>query len=189
MSYMAAGGPRDRHPSSYYAAITTPLPAFPAFRGQAQADLCVVGGGLTGLSTAFHAARAGQTVILLEAARIGWGASGRNGGQVGTGFNWDPSDLEARLGAHVARALWREAEEAKSNIKSLIAQFAPEADFRPGALARFLLDHVLEGEKPNYVVDWVLIPAVKEYAPLWLTEKARRNWDGTVFEHPVSRGS
>lgn len=63
------------------------------------------------------------------------------------------------------------------------------ADFRPGVLARFLLDHVLEGEKPNYVVDWFLMPAVKDYAPLWLTEKARRNWDGTVFEHPMSRGS
>ena len=63
------------------------------------------------------------------------------------------------------------------------------ADFRPGMLPRFLLDHVLEGEKPNYVVDWVLMPAVKDYAGLWLTEEARRIWDGTVFEHPFSRGS
>ncbi len=62
-------------------------------------------------------------------------------------------------------------------------------DFRPGVLARFLLEHVLEGEKPNYVVDWFLMPAVKDYGALWLTEKARRNWDGTLLEHPISRGS
>lgn len=63
------------------------------------------------------------------------------------------------------------------------------SDFRPGILAKFLLDHVLDGEKPNYVVDWILMPAVKDYAGLWLTEDARRRWDGTVFDHPVSRGS
>jgi hypothetical protein len=63
------------------------------------------------------------------------------------------------------------------------------SDFRPGILAKFLLDHVLDGEKPNYVVDWVLMPAVKDYAGLWLTEDARRRWDGTVVDHPVSRGS
>jgi len=63
------------------------------------------------------------------------------------------------------------------------------ADFRAGILVKFLLDHVLEGEKPNYVVDWVLMPAVKDYAALWLTEEARQRWDGTVFEHPVSRGA
>jgi hypothetical protein len=63
------------------------------------------------------------------------------------------------------------------------------ADFRPGMLARFLLGHVLEGEQPNYVVDWILIPAVKDYAGLWLTDEAWRKWDGAVFEHPVSRGS
>lgn len=62
-------------------------------------------------------------------------------------------------------------------------------DFRPGVLSKFLLDHVLEGEKPNYVVDWVLMPAVKDYAGLWLTEEARQRWDGTIFEHPVSRRS
>ena len=62
-------------------------------------------------------------------------------------------------------------------------------DFRPGILAKFLLDHVLNGEKPNYVVDWILMPAVKDYAGLWLVEDARRRWDGMVFDHPVSRGS
>ena len=59
----------------------------------------------------------------------------------------------------------------------------------PAIMVKFLLDHVLEGEKPNYVVDWVLMPAVKDYAALWLTEEARQRWDGTVFEHPVSRGA
>jgi hypothetical protein len=63
------------------------------------------------------------------------------------------------------------------------------SDFRAGILVKFLFDHVLEGEKPNYVVDWVLMPAVKDYAALWLTEEARQRWDGTIFEHPVSHGA
>ena len=65
------------------------LAAFPALEGEIEADVCVIGGGYTGLSAALHLRKKGYDVVLLEAERIGWGASGRNGGHVGTGQRAD----------------------------------------------------------------------------------------------------
>ncbi|MCL4672183.1 MAG: FAD-dependent oxidoreductase, partial [Sphingomonadaceae bacterium] len=70
------------HAPSYYAATANPAPRHAALAGEVSADVVVVGGGFTGLSAALSAAEAGYSVVLLEAKRIGWGASGRNGGQV-----------------------------------------------------------------------------------------------------------
>lgn len=134
MSWLHANGSLGAHPESYYAAITAPLPHFDPLSGQAGTELCVVGGGITGLSAALHAAEAGMDVIVLEAARFGWGASGRNGGQVGSGFNWDQVKLASKLGTETAQALWAQAEEAKALTRDLIEAFAPEADFRPGII-------------------------------------------------------
>jgi gamma-glutamylputrescine oxidase len=86
-----------------------------------------------------------MSVRVLEAHRVGWGASGRNGGQVGSGLNWTQDRLEAWLGED-ARALWDLAEDAKSLTKRLIAEHAPEADFRPGILSAC----VTEAELPDY---------------------------------------
>ena len=79
------------------------LPPFPPLAGEARADVCVVGGGYTGLSAALHLAEAGLDVVLLEAQRVGWGASGRNGGQVGSGQRRDQDWLEARARARDGR--------------------------------------------------------------------------------------
>ena len=68
------------YPPSLYAATRAPLPAFPQQRGEARADVVVVGAGYTGLSAALHLAEAGFSVMVLEAHRVGFGASGRNGG-------------------------------------------------------------------------------------------------------------
>ena len=68
---------------------------------------------MAGLSAALHLAEAGMRVVLVEARRVGWGASGRNGGQVGSGQRRDQDWLEARFGMVRARALWEMAEEAK----------------------------------------------------------------------------
>lgn len=153
MSWLHANGPLDQHPDSYYAAITPPLAPLPALRGRTEADLCIIGGGLTGLSAAYHAARAGLSVVLLEAARLGWGASGRNGGQVGSGFNWSPQKLAARLGADAARALWDEAQDAKSLVRGLIADHAPEAAYRPGVIHACLDTADLAKERAE--ADWL----------------------------------
>ncbi|MEM7641769.1 MAG: FAD-binding oxidoreductase [Pseudomonadota bacterium] len=134
MSWLHANGDRGVWPRTYYAAgVDFPDP-FPPLRGEAEADLCVVGAGITGLSAALHAARAGMSVIVLEAQRVGWGASGRNGGQIGSGFNWDQEDLETRLGEAAAHGLWDLAEEAKALTKALISELAPAAGLREGIL-------------------------------------------------------
>jgi gamma-glutamylputrescine oxidase len=112
-----------------------PLPdPRPPLDGDAEADLCVIGGGITGLSAALHGARAGMSVVLLEAQRLGWGASGRNGGQVGTGFNRSLRWLEARLGSRDGRAAWDLSREAGELTRALLAAHAPEADYRAGVL-------------------------------------------------------
>ena len=91
----------------------------------------MVGGGYTGLSAALHLAEAGMRVVLLEAQRVGWGASGRNGGQVGSGQRRDQDWLEARFGEARARALWDMAEEAKALVRALVARHGDR--LRPAA--------------------------------------------------------
>ena len=85
------------HAPSYYAASANPFPAQPRLAGEEQADVVVVGGGFTGLSAALHAAEAGYSVVLLEAQRIGWGASGRSGGQMIPGLRWGLDELISEL--------------------------------------------------------------------------------------------
>ena len=120
------------HPNSWYAATADIPPERPALRGQIKADVCIIGAGFTGLMAALELAEAGMEVVVLDAHRAGWGASGRNGGQVGSGFNKDQRWLAAKLGKGVAKALWDMTEEAKDTLKSRLAAHAPEARFRPG---------------------------------------------------------
>lgn len=90
---------RRRMPPTLWAATAPPPPPTTALVGEVRADLCIVGGGYTGLSAALHAAEAGLSVVLLEAAEIGWGASGRNNGQViPTLSRLDPDGIVAALG-------------------------------------------------------------------------------------------
>jgi gamma-glutamylputrescine oxidase len=122
------------YPPSWYAASTAHLAPFPPLEGTTKADVCVVGAGYTGLSAALHLAQAGLDVVVLEAQRVGWGASGRNGGQLGSGQRRDQEWLEARLGRGPARALWELAEEAKALVKGLIAHHAIACDLKPGVI-------------------------------------------------------
>lgn len=133
------------HPPSWYAdSISRP------FQGEQlnedlDTEVCVIGGGYTGISAALHLARQGHGVVLLEARRIGWGASGRNGGQVCTGQRKDQEELEALLGLDHARALWRLSETAKRTVRELIEDYAIDCDYRPGIAHP---DH-----KPQYAED------------------------------------
>lgn len=123
-----------RFPPSYYVATAEIAEPRPSLEGEHRADLVVVGAGYTGLSTALHAARRGLSVVVVEAHRVGFGASGRNGGQVGTGWNKDQIWLAKRLGEDQARRLWDLTVEAKALTRDLVAEHAPDAGYRPGVL-------------------------------------------------------
>ena len=91
------------YPQSWYAATAHEAPDRPELTGEVRADVCVVGGGFTGLSTALHLAERGVDVVLVEAHRVGFGASGRNGGQLGSGQRQDQEALIRMVGRDDAR--------------------------------------------------------------------------------------
>ncbi len=119
-------------PPSYYAATADIPPERPALGSDVRADVAIVGAGYTGLSTALHAAERGLEVVVVDAHRVGFGASGRNGGQAGTGWNKDQIWLEKRLGRDDARKLWDLTIEAKALTRDLVSRHAPEAAYKPG---------------------------------------------------------
>lgn len=122
------------YPKSYYAASADLGLERPSLEGDLKIDVAVIGAGYTGLSTALHVAERGLNVAVIEAHRVGFGASGRNGGQVGTGWNWDQRKLEKALGREDARKLWDLTVEAKALTRDLVARHAPEAKYKPGVL-------------------------------------------------------
>ncbi len=99
-----------------------------------KAHVAVIGGGYTGLSAALHLAEAGIDVVLVEAERVGWGASGRNGGQLHSGQRRDQDWLEEHLGADQAKRLWSLGEEAKAVTLGLIEKHGIACDWRPGLI-------------------------------------------------------
>ena len=119
MNLLFANDTAGTYPPSLYAATRDPSPARPALAGRMRADVCVIGAGYTGLSAALHLAEAGRSVIVLEAHRAGFGASGRNGGQIGSGQRLEVDALEKMAGKAVARRLWDMAEEAKAMISKV----------------------------------------------------------------------
>lgn len=125
---------RPRHTNSYYAATATAIPELPTLRGESSCDVCVIGGGYTGLSTALHLAEQNYDVVLLEADRLGWGASGRNGGQLGSGQRESQEDVEQMVGKEDARRLWEMAEHAKATVKERIRRHDIRCDLKPGLL-------------------------------------------------------
>jgi glycine/D-amino acid oxidase-like deaminating enzyme len=105
---------------SLWAATAPPAPATPPLAAPAKAEVCIIGGGYCGLSTALHLAEQGVDTILIEAREPGWGASGRNGGQVIPGLKYDPVDLEAKFGAERGRMLVDFAGRTADTVFDLI---------------------------------------------------------------------
>ncbi|MDO6591687.1 FAD-dependent oxidoreductase [Loktanella sp. D2R18] len=124
-------------PPSWYAASADTPAARPSLDTDMTVDVCVIGAGFTGLSAARDLAARGFDVVVLDAHRVGFGASGRNGGQVGSGYNWDQRTLAKSLGNETATGLWTLAEEAKQDIRDICAAHIPEARFRPGVAHGF----------------------------------------------------
>lgn len=122
----------EPHAPSYYAATANSASDQPQLRGAISADVVVVGGGFTGLSAALHAAEAGFSVVLLESQRIGWGASGRNGGQMIPGMRWGAVELAERFGDDRTRELVRLANLAGDLVKGRIARHGIACNLRHG---------------------------------------------------------
>ncbi|MEO8444143.1 MAG: FAD-binding oxidoreductase [Gammaproteobacteria bacterium] len=103
-------------------------------RGTATADVCVIGAGYTGLSTALHLAERGYSVVVLEGRQVGWGASGRNGGQLGTGQRREEAELEARFGRDTARQLFALGLAGRDLVRELVHRHAIDCDLTAGQL-------------------------------------------------------
>ncbi|AZO41339.1 FAD-binding oxidoreductase [Mesorhizobium sp. M7D.F.Ca.US.005.01.1.1] len=131
---------------SWYEDTAGPRPEYPALDGDRTCDVVIIGGGFTGLSAATHLAKAGTNVVLIEAYRFGDGASGRNGGQLGTGQRAWAEELEAEYGFSRAKALFDLAEEAKTHLLEFTAANQIDIDYMPGQLS--------VAHKPRYLDDY-----------------------------------
>ena len=105
---------------TYYAHSANPAPARPALQGDVECDVCVLGAGFSGISTALHLAEKGLKVVVLEAAKVGWGASGRNGGQIINGYSRDFDAILSRYGETVANDLLGMSFEGGDIIRAQI---------------------------------------------------------------------
>jgi gamma-glutamylputrescine oxidase len=131
---------------SWYEDTVGSRPTYPALDGDRQADVVIIGGGFTGLSAATHLAKAGTDVVLIDAHRFGDGASGRNGGQLGTGQRAWAEDLEAEYGLSRAKALFGLAEEAKTHLLEFAWANEINIDYVPGQMS--------VAHKKRYVEDY-----------------------------------
>lgn len=125
---------QDLTRDSYYAATAPREADLPSLQEDLTADVAVVGGGLAGLSAAIELADRGFNVVLLEARQIGWGASGRNGGQAIHGLACDQSEIEAQLGLAEAQRIWNMSIEALDLIRARCRRFAIDCDWQDGYL-------------------------------------------------------
>ena len=122
----------QEHIASYYAASRNAAPHYPALAEHIEVETCVIAGGLAGIGTALPLAEAGHSVALIEAARIGYGASGRNGGQVIHGWAADMDKIAAALGIPAAKELWQMSLEALDLVDERVRRFNIDCDWQRG---------------------------------------------------------
>ena len=122
------------HAPSYYAASANPSTIRAALAGSIEADICIIGAGYTGLSAGLHLAEAGFKVVVLEQARVGWGASGRNGGQIVHSYSRDIDVIEARYGHQTAASLAGMMFEGAAIIRQRVARYAIQCDLKDGGI-------------------------------------------------------
>ena len=122
------------HPDSYYFASANRQTDYPEFSGTESCDVCVIGGGVTGLSSALHLSERGYRVILLEGNQIGWGASGRNGGQSIFGYSCEMSKIRSLVGVDDAKKLWDLSLESLELTRQLIHDHQIQCDWTDGQM-------------------------------------------------------
>jgi len=128
---------------SWYEESAGERPSYPSLDGDLCVDVAIIGGGFTGLSAAYHLAKGGVSVALCEQDQLGCGASGRNGGQLGTGQRQWVEELEPIYGFEHSKALFDLAEQAKAHLLNFADEHQIEIDYQPGQLS--------VAHKPRYV--------------------------------------
>lgn len=118
------------HTASYYAASANPSPERPELVGDHQIDICIVGAGYSGLSTGLHLAEKGYKVAIIEGARVGWGASGRNGGQIVNGLNASLQTINKRYGKDTATFVAGIVQEGGEIIRERISTYDIKCDLK-----------------------------------------------------------
>ena len=131
--------------SSYYVSTANKKTEYPRLEGENESDICIIGAGYTGLSAALHLAEKGYSVSLLEAEKVGWGASGRNGGQVCQDHNMSHEELTKKVGRAAADSLWKMSVESVDLVKDLIQKHQIDCDLKSGVMSVAL--------KPAYAKD------------------------------------
>lgn len=119
---------------SYYAATAHPAPVHPRLRGATEFDVCVVGAGIAGCATALELAERGYRVAMLESERVGWGASGRSGGQAIFGYGTSQSSVAAQVGLEASRRMWDVSIEALDWVRNRVSRHSIECDLQWGHL-------------------------------------------------------
>lgn len=122
------------YPQSYYAASANPVPQRPALQGETETDVCIIGAGYTGLSTALFLLENGFKVTIVEAAKVGFGASGRNGGQIVNSYSRDIDVIERTVGPKHAKLLGDMAFEGGRIIRERIAKYDIKCDLKDGGV-------------------------------------------------------
>ncbi|MGC5700717.1 FAD-binding oxidoreductase [Pseudomonas sp. NFXW11] len=131
--------------NSYYAATRNQTTDYPQLDGLVECDVCVIGAGYTGLSSALFLAEAGYSVTVLEAAKVGFGASGRNGGQLVNSYSRDVDVIEERYGEKSAEVLGSMIFEGAEIIRQRIQHYDIQCDYRPGGIFAALNNKQLKG--------------------------------------------
>lgn len=175
---------RELTRDSYYAATAQRERRFEPLRGSSTCDVAVVGGGLAGLSAALELRQRGLSVTVLEAQEVGFGASGRNGGQAIHGLACDHSEIESQLGAADARRVWDMSIEALELLRTRIADHRIHCDWRDGYLgvaespakARALMEWA---QRIEQVYRYPLRRIAREELPEWI---ASSRYHGAVHD-------
>ncbi|MFK7699685.1 NAD(P)/FAD-dependent oxidoreductase [Pseudomonas caspiana] len=128
------------YPQSYYAASANPVPERPQLQGDVETDVCIIGAGYTGLSSALFLLEHGFKVTVLEAAKVGFGASGRNGGQIVNSYSRDIDVIERSVGPEQAQLLGQMAFEGGAIIRERIAKYQIQCDLKDGGVFAAITD-------------------------------------------------